>query len=109
MGIKVANAATTIDISDENATVNVTSIAKTKIVSVGMYFQENCVNGLGQSNYAYGRRTPGRTTKTIIRLTLQDETSINFDCDEVVNQATWQGCTLAKLLVAQAAIKSWLP
>lgn len=108
MGIKVVNNGNTIDISDENGTINVTSIQKTLIVSVGMYFQKNCVNGLGQSPYAYGRRTPGRTTKTIIRINMEGEVNYSFDCDEVINQVTWQGCTLAALLVAQADIQSWL-
>lgn len=106
--IKVVNNGTTIDISDENGTINVTSIKKSQILSVGMYFQENATNGLGGSPYGYGKRTPGRTTKTIIRLTMLGELTYSFDCDEVANQLTWQGCTLAALLQAQSDIQSWL-
>ena len=107
--IRVTDNGATIDISDENGNVNVNSIAKSNIQAVGMYFQKNCVNGLGQSPYAYGKRTPGRTTKTIIILKLVDRTTTSFDCDEVENHATWQGCQLANLLVAQSDIQSWLP
>lgn len=107
--IKVVNSTHTIDISDENAAINIMSIAKSNIQSVGMYFQKNCVNGLGQSPYAYGKRTPGRTTKTIIRINLVDRTNFSFDCDEVVNHVSWQGCELTDLITAQADIASWLP
>ncbi len=107
VGINVTNAANYINISDPS-NVNIMTIKKTAIASVGMYFQKNCVNGLGQSPYAYGRRTPGRTTKTIIQINLTDRTHYSFDCDEVINQATWQGCTNTELLVAHADIVSWL-
>lgn len=106
--IRVVNNTDTINISDENANINITSIQKALVVSVGMYFQKNCINGLGQSPYAYGKRTPGRTTKTIIRINMEGDTNYSFDCDEVVNQATWQGCQLSNLLTAQADIASWL-
>jgi hypothetical protein len=106
--IRVVNSTDTIDISDEAGTINITSIAKSQILSIGMYFQKNCMNGLGQSPYAYGKRTPGRTTKTIIQIQQVGHICYSFDCDEVVNQATWQGCQLSNLLTAQADIASWL-
>jgi hypothetical protein len=106
--INVTNSANAITISDDTNT-NPTVIAKTKIIEVGMYWQFNCNNGLGLSPYAYGRRTPGRTTKTIVILHLNDGTKVSFDCDEVANQVTWQGCQQSDLLTAVADIKSWLP
>lgn len=107
IGIKVTNSPNYININSPDDS-NIFTIKKTAIASVGMYFQQNCVNGLGQSPLAYGRRTPGRTTKTIIQINLTDQTHYSFDCDEVVNQSTWQGCTNAKLLVAHSDIQSWL-
>lgn len=107
IGINVTDNGNTIDVSAPDGS-NIISILKTNIVSVGMYFQNNTTNGLGGSPYSYGRRTPGRTTKTIININLADRTKFSFDCDEVINQATWQGCTNAELLVAQSDIQSWL-
>lgn len=107
VGINVINTANYININAPDNS-NIVSIRKTSIISVSMYFQSNCVNGLGQSNYAYGRRTPGRTTKTIIRIITESEMSYSFDCDEVINQPTWQGCTNAALIQAQSDISSWL-
>lgn len=105
--IKVTNNANTIDISDVNDT-NIASIDKKLISSVGMYFQNNCTFGLGQSRFGYGKRTPGRTTKTIINIVLSNSSVFSFDCDEVQNQPTWQGCTNANLITAQQDIQSWL-
>lgn len=106
--INVTNTGATIKISDPNAIAPDSYIVKANIQSIGSYFQKNCVNGLGNSPYAYGKRTPGRTTKTIVRISLIDATTFNFDCDEVNNQVTWQGCTLAALQVAITDIESWL-
>lgn len=107
--IRVTDNGATIDISDANGNVNIASINKTTITSVSMYFQKNCTNGLGGSRFGYGKRTPGRTTKTIIRLHTTSQQTYSFDCDEVENQATWQGCELSNLLTAQSDIQSWLP
>lgn len=84
------------------------SIQKSNIVKVGSYWSQNCYNGLGQTPYGYGVRTPGRTTKTIVILEMVDKTKISFDCDEIENQATWQGCTFAALGTALTDINSWL-
>lgn len=106
--INVTNTGLTIKISDPLGVAPDAYIAKSDILQIGSYFQKNCVNGLGNSPYAYGKRTPGRTTKTIVRLCLHDSTTFNFDCDEVANQPTWQGCTLAALNQAVTDIESWL-
>lgn len=108
MGIQVANLANVIQISDGAGTTNFSSIQKSLIISVGTYFQKNCVNGLGNSPYAYGKRTPGRTTKTIIRITCEGEINYDIEVDEVLNQPTWQGCTQAALINAYNDIVSWL-
>lgn len=107
MGYNVTNLANAIEIAS-TPSGNITVIQKAHIVSVTMYFQKNTINGLGQSRFAYGVRTPGRTTKTIIRLICEGEINYSFDCDEVLNQPTWQGCTLAALQTALNDITSWL-
>lgn len=105
--IKVINSANTIEITSvDGLTTN--TIQKALVVQVGMYFQKNTTNGLGQSPYGYGKRTPGRTTKTIVNLILESGAVISFDCDEVENQATWQGCQQANLIQAVNDISSWL-
>lgn len=85
-----------------------TYVTLNSIDKVGSYFQKNTSNGLGNTPYSYGKRTPGRTTKTIVQLVLRDGTSISFDCDEVQNQPTWQGCQLANLEQAVSDITSWI-
>lgn len=107
IGINVINSANYININAPDNS-NIYTINKSLVDSIGMYYQENCVNGLGQSNFAYGRRTPSRTTKTIINIRMSDQSSYSFDCDEVINQPTWQGCTKAALIQAQSDISSWL-
>lgn len=108
MAIEVTNTGATIKFSDPLGVGTDSYIVKTNIQSIGSYFQKNCVNGMGNSPYAYGKRTPGRTTKTIIRISLIDATTINFDCDEVSNQAGWHGCSRAALQQAITDIESWL-
>lgn len=110
MGLNITNDAThgTIKISDSAGVSPDTYINKSDIARIDAYFAQNCYNGLGQTPYAYGVRTPGRTTKTIVKIEYIDRTTFSFDCDEVLNQATWQGCTLAALNAATTMINSWL-
>ena len=107
MGLQISDDGTSIKISDSAGLSPDVHIEKANILRIGSYFQKNTVNGLGNSPYAYGKRTPGRTTKTIVSI-IQEGYTFSFDCDEVLNQATWQGCTLAKLQVAVADIQSWI-
>ena len=84
-------------------------LAAGQIVSISGYFESNTKNGPGSSPYSYGKRTPGRTTKTIVTITTADHVDTSFDCDEVTNQAGWQGCTLAALQQALEDLANFLP
>jgi hypothetical protein len=107
--LTVTNSTNVIVIGDSSGATPNSSIHKSQIVRVGTYYAQNCYNGMGMSVYAYGWRTPGRTTKTIINLELQHGINVSFDCDDVTNQAGWQGGTIAALNQAESDINSWLP
>lgn len=110
MGLQISNDAThgTIVISDSAGVSPTTYINKSDIARIDSFFMKNSLNGLGQTPYAYGVRTPGRTTKTIVKIEYVDKTTFSFDCDEVLNQTGWHGCTLAALNQATSDINSWL-